>query len=640
MGSEAERQMELHTPLGPKVLLIKHIFGVEQLSTCFEYVLTLYSEVHTIEAKSLLGQHGSIKLQCGGQPERFIDGMICEFGHTGGFGRYSTYRMVLRPWLWFLANRSDCRVFQNQNTVDIMRKVVSDWQDCDFDFEAKLNTTPPKRPYCVQYNESDLAFVMRLLEDEGIYFFFEHEQGHHKLILADHKSKSKPAPGFDKIAMREWESEKTDAASIHTWRSNSLVTPGGIALRDYDFEKPRADLDTSLYGTAKHSRHKVTTMYEYPGHYSEVGKGDKRARVRLEELHAHDDVVEATTDASGLNAGVLFTLEKHPRKPENQEYLVTACAIEADSGAFESGDGGSQHFGAKVRCVPSKTPFRPQRVTPWPIVPGAQTATVVGKEEGEPSTDDYGRIRVHFPWNLARTADKSADPPDDDTSCWVRVAQGWTGSGFGGLFIPRAGQEVVVEFLDGNPDRPLVTGCVYNNRNKLPYELPGKVSCSGIKTRTLDHGGVEDFNELRFDDAKGEEELFIQAQRDMTTNVKNDCTATVGNDDTRTVENNLKLTVSSGDYISLVEKGLASITVLKDSHTIQAVEIFDVADKKISLELPTSSIVMDAKGIKLTVPGSSITLDMTGVTLEGQGTKVMLNAAGLTVQALMVNLNG
>ena len=336
MGSEGERQLELHTPLGPEVLLIKHIHGVEQLSTCFEYVLTVYSEIHTIEAQALLGQHGTLRLRCGGQPERFIDGMICECGHTGGSGRYSTYRLVLRPWLWFLANRSDCRVFQNKSTIDIVRKVISDWQDCDFDFEPKLSDPPPPRDYCVQYNESDLAFVMRLLEDDGIYFFFEHEDGHHKLILADSKTAHKPAPGFEKLSLRRWETEKDDAASVHSWRTNACVTPGGIALRDYDFEKPRADIDTSLHGKQKHSRHTVTTMYEFPGQYTEVKDGDKRARVRLEELHAQDDIVEATCDASGLNAGALFTLEEHPREAENQEYLVTAFAIEADSAAAVS----------------------------------------------------------------------------------------------------------------------------------------------------------------------------------------------------------------------------------------------------------------------------------------------------------------
>src|ERR1700712_2103456 len=246
MGNEDKRPLELLTPLGEGKLLIRQFHGSEQLSSCFEYTLLVQSEDHDVDPNALLGNHVSIRMQCGGQPERFIDGLACEFGHTGFSGRYATYQLVLRPWLWVLSTRSDCRVFQKKTSVEILRKVVEDWEDADFEIELRVNDTPPEREFCVQYSESDLNFVMRLLEDDGLYFFFEHSENKHKLIVADNKGAHKTAPSFEKLGMRQWDSERTDAASILSWAASASVRPGGAAMRDYDFTKPRADIDVSV----------------------------------------------------------------------------------------------------------------------------------------------------------------------------------------------------------------------------------------------------------------------------------------------------------------------------------------------------------------------------------------------------------
>lgn len=639
MGSEGKRPLEVLTPLGDTTLLLRQFHGSEQISGCFEYVLSLHSEDHDIDPNALLGNHVCIRMQCGGQPERYLDGIACEFGHTGFSGRYATYQLVLRPWLWVLSTRTDCRVFQKQTSVEILQKVVAGWQDADFEIELRVNETPPEREFCVQYSESDLNFVMRLLEDDGLYFFFEHSENKHKLIVADSKDAHKTAPGFEKLSMRQWDSERTDAASIWSWAACASVKSGAAAMRDYDFAKPRANIDvlTSHPKTA-HRRDTIAEVYEYPGHYAEAAIGKKRLDARLEELQTGFETVEATTDASGLSAGSLFTLAAHKRQAENQEYLVTSVSWQVDAGGHESGEVAPVQFLLKLHCIPTQQAYRPARKTTWPVVPGAQTATVVGQKEGEITTDEYGRVKVHFPWNRARSPEKAADPPDENCSVWVRVAQSWTGSGFGALFIPRVGQEVVVEFLDGNPDRPLITGCVYNQRNKPPYSLPANASQSGWKTRTLNQGGVDEYNELRFDDDKGHEQIVVQAQRDMQTTIKHDCSTKIGNTETHSVVGKRSVTITKGDHLVDVNEGFMKVTLHKDNHTLDAKDIYETAREKIamSIQSTTVEISMTADAIKLGIMGSSIELSAQGIEIKAGASSISLNPAGISIQGVPV----
>jgi len=631
MGVEAERHLELTTPLGEDKLLIKQFHGTEQLSTCFEYVLSLYSEDHNLDADKLLGNHVSIRMRCGAQPERYIDGIACEFGHTGWTGRYATYHLTLRPWFWLLTNRTDSRVFQNRTSLEILREVVDGWQDADFEIDLRVQEPPSEREICVQYAESDFNFVTRLLEDDGLYFFFEHEKNKHKLVVADGKDAHKPAPSFEELGMRKWDSERTDAGSIHSWSSSVSVKPGAAALRDYYYEKPRADLDVNVEAPkTSHRRDKVAEIYEYPGHYREVEDGKKRLTRRIEELHTTFDVKDAVTDASGLNAGTLFKLTDHKRDAENQEYLVTSASIHADSGAFESGGGTPLEFQLDVQCIPSKTPFRPARRTPAPIIAGAQTATVVGHKEGEVTTNKFCRVKVHFPWNRARRGDKPAEPPDEKCSVWVRVMQSWTGTEWGSQFIPRVGQEVVVEFLEGNPDLPLITGCVYNERNKPPYSKPSQ---SGWKTRSLNQDSADHYNELRFDDDKGHEEVVLQAQRDMKTTVKNDETLRVGG--------KRAVTVVKGTHTIDVDESSMTVNVLKDTHTLNAKSAKEIALEEILMQIKEKNvdISLTSSGIRLTVGGNRIELNMMGIEITTGTSSITLGADGVSVKGTTIRLN-
>lgn len=625
MGIETERHLAFHCTLGPDVLLIRNFSGSEKLSECFEYVLTLYSTDANIKAEDLLGQHATVRVKVGTQPERFFDGIVCEFGPTGYARRYALYRMVLRPWFWLLSRTRECRVFQQLTTLDIFDKIVKEkWSFTDVD--VSLFHSLKEREYCVQYRESDLTFLLRLLEEEGIYFYFKHEQGSHKLVLADSISAHDAVSGFETVDYQKVENLNVEKpkGSIITWTSTKRVQPGRVALLDYDFKKPTADLNTDSSDPKQHE-HAKSEVFDWPGYYQETPVGQDRAKVRLEELHATHEVSEGSTDATGLAAGALFTLASHPRDAENREYLITAVTYSADSGTFESG-ASSQRFAARVTAMDSSIPFRPARITPAPIIAGAQTATVVGPKDSEIWTELYGRVKVQFHWDRHGKR-------DENSSCWVRVAQSWAGAKWGSVFIPRIGQEVVVDFLEGNPDRPLITGSVYNDRNRPPYDLPDNQTQSGWKTRSSKGGGPDDYNELKFEDKKGSEKISMHAQKDLAISVEHDETVDVKND--------LTVNVAEGNYATTVEKGFRRIEVKQDNYDLSAIEISELGQKQIQMMVGPCTIVIDQQQIKLTAFASEIKLDAMGVTVSAGGgaSTVAITPAGVSANGPMVKLN-
>jgi type VI secretion system secreted protein VgrG len=595
------RRMVLHCPLGIDELEVRHLHGTERLSSCFEYVLTLYSKSPNIKAEDLLGQSAYVSVTSGAQPVRAFDGIIAEFEYTGHARNYWTYRMVLRPWLWLLSRNNNCRIFQGQTTLEI---AYSLFKDVSSDVQDQLLYALKPREYCVQYHESDLAFLMRLFEDDGIYFYFEHQLGMHKLMLVDSPNAHKTVPKYESIDFRGYEAEGGKLTiSFSSWRSAKRVLPGAVALGDYDFTKPKAHLNVESSRPQEHD-HAELEVYDYPGGYVEAAVGSDRARVRMEAISAGYETAHGATDAVGLNAGVLFSLAKHPREVENRQYLVTEVTHDADSGMFESGGGDSMKYDGHVRAIAADVPFRPIRQTPRPVLPGPQTATVVGPKGKEIWTDDYGRVKLMFHWDRLGKGDESS-------SCWVRVAQQWTGSGWGSLFTPRIGQEVVVEFLDGDPDRPLVTGCVYNGDNKLPYELPKQGDRTGWKSQSTPQGGKNDFNELRFVDEKGHEEVHLQAQRDYTSLIKRNCTANIGASEFRTIKKNQTIELTEGDQRTIVNGEMRNEIVQQYVVDASAIEL--IASSSIILKVQGASILIDGKSIQLAVGGSMVSLDLTSL---------------------------
>ncbi|MDB4985888.1 MAG: type secretion protein ImpA [Myxococcaceae bacterium] len=611
----AQRQVFLHSPAGEGALFVHHLSGQEELGRCFEFVLSLYSEDHNIAMEKLLGQHATVELGIVGAPPRYFDGIVSEFSHEGSSATHAVYRMVLRPWLWLLTCNSECRVAeQDRTSIELIEERFKARGFADFVWNLSRTYTP--RKYCVQYRESDFAFISRLLEEEGIYYYFTHALGEHKLVLTDSNASHHPVDGHEVVRFARVEDADKRKGVFSEWRVSKRVTAGQLTLTDYDFEKPKADL-AARSASPKPYPHGDSEFFDYPGGYHAVDEGEYRARVRLEELGSGYEVADGSTDSTALAAGALFELKDHPRQDQNRQYLIVSAHHELDAGWGRSGEGGGgTRFSSRVQLIDHKVQFRPRRSTPWPKISGAQTATVVGPPGQEMWTDKYGRVRVQFHWDREHSFDLAS-------SCWIRVAHAWAGSGWGTIQTPRIGQEVVVEFMEGNPDQPLITGSVYNDKNKPPYQLPAKQAQSGIKTQSTIGGSLSEFNELRFDDSKGHEELGLRAQRNRTTLVKNNHTATIGHDHTHTVKHDLKLTVDEGIFATTVSEGKMTTEVPKAEASLHALTIKQTADEQVSME----------------VGGCKIVINQQGIVLSAQGSTIMLNAAGIVINGALVNLN-
>jgi len=581
MAIDELRKLTLEGPLAKDALLIRHMEGTETLGVGFEYVLTLYSEDSEIKAEDLLGQHVTVKVAIGKQPSRLFDGIACEFGAIGFSKRHTTYRMVLRPWLWLLSRNRTCRIYQRQTVPDILRDVFG---RCDLkDMSTKLMGTYREREYCVQYNESDLRFVNRLMQEEGIYYFFQHGLKQHTLVLADSPFAHEAVQGIETLHYNREDGQIEDnTPMIHSWASAKRLLPGKVAHSAYDYTQPNASLEVESVDPEAQTMSEAE-IYDHSTSYNTVEHGEERSKLHIEEQRSGYDTGGGTTNAIALHAGALFTLADAPRKLDNRKYLVTSLSFAADSGGFESG-GAAPHFSSAIRAIESSVPFRTSRTTPRPVIPGAQTAMVVGPKKHEIHTDEHGRIRVQFHWDRYGTS-------DENSSCWIRVAQTWAGASWGSQFIPRIGQEVVVEFLDGNPDWPLVTGCVYNGSNKPPFTLPKHATQSGIRSKSSQNGGAEDHNELRFEDRKGQEQLFMQAQRNMDVHVKKDASLQVGGSRSKTVTGAETNTVKGGRTTTiernddLIVKDATRTTQVDRQYNITAKEQFQVVQKKTQLML-------------------------------------------------------
>lgn len=614
MGVEAQRHMAFHCSLGDDVLVVRSLTGNEQLSTCYEYVVTLFGTDHDVKLDSLLRTHASVEIRLGRSEPRYFSGIVSEASYQGTTGRYAVYQVILRPWLWLLSRNSDCRIFQQESALDIVRKVFKDNDPHEFD-DGKVFAKLKEREYCVQYRESDLNFVNRLLEDEGIYYFFQHERDKHTLILADSPSAHEPASGYETINFRKEVEGDEPVGVMFDWCGTKRVVTNKVSLTDFDFKKSAADLSNTGQNPKAPGNHE---MYDYPGLYVDPDQGAARARMRAEEAGARHDVATGGTNSRGLSTGNLFTLKEHPRGDQNREYLVLGATYEVDSGSYETGDAPTAfQFVSRITALSTETQFRPARSATEPSIAGVQTAQVVGPKDQEIWTDSHGRVKVQFPWDREGKRDEAS-------SCWIRVAQIWAGPKWGSIYIPRIGHEVVVEFVDGNVDRPLIVGCVYNDINKPPYNLPAKATQSGIKSRSTLHGGPEQYNELRFEDEKGAEEISIQAERDMSTTVKNDSTTTVKHDAKLTVTNDLTVKVAEGTYATTVDKGPMITEVPLDKYELSAKEILELGTLKIELSVAGCSLTIDPTAVKIVAFGSTITLDATGIALAAP--QVKLNA--------------
>ena len=540
-----------HSPLGDQ-LEFRSLVGNEQISRLFEFRVRLISESSSISAKSLLGKDMSIEVdlttEVGGGGKRFLSGQVVQFTYIGRDGDFYSYMAVLRPKLWHATRRTDFKIFQNQKAPDIIKEVLGKY---GISIEDKLTGSYRNWVYMVQYDESDFNFVSRVMESEGMYYYFEHSSGNHKLVLADDIGSHSPLPnGPSTIPYYSGDraAHVHDEDFIDGWTFAEDIASGKFAADDYDFEKPKAVLDTKEAQPAGHPEDD-REIYKWPGGYTEVSDGENYARITIEQQKSPREAAHGEGNARNIAPGYLFTFSKYPRGDQNKEYLIESAYYRFEENVRRSdgagGAGNSKRAGTDsptsyrigFDVVPKSTSYRSQRATPKPHTTGPQTAVVTGPAGEEIYTDKYGRIKVQFHWDRYGAF-------DENSSCWIRVSQTWAGSNYGSMHIPRIGQEVIVDFLNGDPDYPIVTGRVYNAMQMPPWDLPANKTQSGIKTNSSKGGaagageknGPGDANAIRFEDKKGAEQLWLHAQKDQLTEVEHDEDKWVGNDRRKTVD--------------------------------------------------------------------------------------------------------
>ena len=516
----------LKSPLPDADLLFESMTSSAALSSLGETQLNLLSTKPDLKPEDLLGKSVTVTAQLRDDAKRHFNGYVSRFGAGRHQGRYFAYQATVNPWLWFLTRTSDCRIFQDQTVPEIVKKVFEDHGIAKFEF--KTFRTYRKWVYCVQYRESDYNFVARLLEHEGIYWYFEHGDGEHKLILVDSQSAHDAAKTCESLPYVEQGAETgPDTDCVSDWRFSQEVRTGKVALTSYDFERPSTDLKVDAKKERKYTMSDYE-VFDFDGDYIQKTDGKQLAEDHMDELQTPFQALQGSSNAQGIEVGRLLKLTKHPRADQNAQYLVTSLHVSAHVDAYESGNAAGD-FRCDFSAIPAAQQFRPTRRTPKPFVRGPQTAVVVGPSGEELFTDKYGRVKLHFHWD--RYSKKN-----EKSSCWVRVSHPWAGKNFGAMHVPRIGQEVVVDFLEGDPDQPLITGRVYNAEQMPPWDLPANATQTGILSRSSKGGGYANANAIRFEDKKGSEQLWLHAEKNQDIEVENDETHWVGHDRTKTID--------------------------------------------------------------------------------------------------------
>jgi len=536
----------LKTALDDDVLRVHACASREALSELGETTLTLLSERKDIRASELLGKSATLTMALRDDAPRHLAGYVTRFAQTGFEGKHTVYQMTLRPWLWLLTRTADCRIFQEMTVPDIVKAVFDDHPVARAEFKLMRAYRP--WTYCVQYRETDFNFVARLLEHEGIYWYFNHDESGHTLVLTDAASAHDCAPGCESLPFYgSLGNTPPELEYVDAWVTQESLKPGKVVITDYDFERPSTSLETQQDRTRDYDL-SDGEVFDYPGGYVQGSDGAQYVEDRLDEIQTAFARFDGDTNAQGVRTGHLLSLTRHPREDQNARYLVTGTTTQLRQAATESASGESE-LRCRFNAIPADQQFRPERRTPKPMAPGPQTAIVTGPSGEEIFTDKYGRVKVQFHWDRRGQRNETS-------SCWIRVSQPWAGKGWGGVSIPRIGQEVVVDFVEGDPDQPLITGRVYNAEQMPPYGLPAAAVISGIKSKT--HKGAG-YNELSMDDTAGKEMITIHGQFDMATTVEHDQTSTIHNnrtdtvdvDDSETVGNNQTQTVGVNQTISV-----------------------------------------------------------------------------------------
>ncbi len=580
--SQTERLLNIKSTLGTTELLLEKFSGTEALSTPFEFKVALLSPEFSLDIKSLLRTTVTVTIYLADGTTRLFNAVFRSLAQakegeeiiseretmavTNPHQDLATYEGILVPNVWFLSLDADCKIFQNMTVPAIVTQVLTDKGISDYAFRTQ--GTYPAREYCVQYRESTLNFISRLLEEEGIFYFFEHTADKHTIVFAD-KSSLLPACPSQATAQYSysndgWVSEGQEG--VKSLERIETAHTGKSALTDYYFETPALSLMATLADDHEE-------VYDYPGEYTTVSDGERYARLRLEEREALQFVVNGSSRCRAFRPGVFFTLAGHFRTDTNGDYFLTAINHQAFDSTYRQDQDKSHDYTNTFTAIPKANPYRPPRKTLRPTVHGMQPALVVGKAGEEIWVDKYGRVKVQFYWD--RVGKKN-----ENSSCWIRVSQIWAGKTWGWMTIPRIGQEVLVDFLEGDPDRPIIVGRVYNADQMPPYTLPDNQTQSGIKTRSSKGGTTDNYNELRFEDLKGQEMITFHAEKDMSTSVEHDDTQLVQNNrtinvngtHTETIVKDTTITITEGNETITLDKGNQSTTATLGKISITAMQ--------------------------------------------------------------------
>jgi len=628
--TQDNRFIRIDTTLGVDELLLHSFNGEEGISKLFHFELAMHSENRSIQFDSIVGKKATVTVFLPDGSKRHINGIISSFSQGGSSPLeggtaptvFTSYYATLVPWLWALTRTSDCRIFQNMSVPDIIAKVFKEHGFSDF--ANRLYGAFDPREYCVQYRETDFNFVSRLMEEEGIYYFFEHTQDKHILVLANRPNEFKSSPLHKEVSYKSVIGDKREQDVINEWNQSQEVRPGQYTLADFNFQQPTLDLTATVIGKDE----RKLEIYDYPGEYREKGQGERLAGIRMEEEQTPLIVISGSSACGGFTPGYRFDLRDHYRRDFNKSYVLTSVYHSADQGADYRSSvehaAAEFHYANRFQCVPHPTAFRPPRLTPTPVVHGSQTAIVVGPSGEEIYVDKYGRVKVQFHWDREGKY-------DENSSCWMRVSQNWAGKRWGAMFIPRIGQEVIVDFLEGDPDQPIITGRVYNGDSMPPYALPDEKTKSAIKSYSSKGGGG--FNEIRFEDKKGEEQVFIHAEKQQDNRVKKDSLEWVGaerhlivkQDQLEKVEGDKHLQIK-GDQNEKVD-GTVSLKAGMDLQEKVGMKAALDAGVEIHLKAGVNLVIESGVTLTLKVGGNFINLNQTGVFI--QGTMVMINSGGM-----------
>jgi type VI secretion system secreted protein VgrG len=587
----------------------------------------------------MVGSAVTIGVKLGdGETYRPIHGIVSRFSQSGDEGRFAVYQAEVVPKLWLLTRAADCRIFQEKSVPSIIEEVFSDFGVTDYSLSLTANYDA--WDYCVQYRETAFNFVSRLMEQEGIFYFFRHEDGKHTLVLADSASAYAPCPNQSVVDFQQGtgaESAET-ADVVRNWRREHELRPGKYALTDYNFETPSTSLLVTTNSIISEGGNEAFEMFDYPGEYENSAGGEAWVKARMEEEEAPHDMVAGRGSVRTFLTGHLFELSGHPRTDQNDRYLLTSVSHNGSNGDLEAG--GSEaavgSYSNSFTGIKSTVVFRPPRVTPRPLAQGTQPALVVGPSSEEIHTDSYGRVKVQFYWD--RRGGRN-----ENSSCWIRVSQLWAGKGWGAIYIPRIGQEVLVDFLEGDPDRPVVVGRLYNDDQRVPYTLPDEKTKSTIKSNSST--GSEGFNEFRFEDKKGEEQVFLHGEKDLDIRIKNDRMEWIGRnrhlivkqDKFETVENNRHEKVTNDHVESIGKDRHLKVTGKEAKEVGGSLSLKVTGDVIEKFEANHSEQVTGDVYIK----GANIVIEATtNVTIKVGSSFVAIESSGITISAAQLELTG